>query len=163
MGDLSNLLGDVYGDDGDKDKDKDKDAAKDAAKPTGAPSGTDDAAEDGSTAPPDEGSAPEWSADERLDEAFAEWSPGPPPEAPEAERKVVELGDPGDGDLHEALAAALAAPALEGDATMPAPAGDETVADAETVAATVPMARPWQRSDDDILPAGRRRRGFRLR
>src|SRR5436190_17213398 len=133
MGDLSNLLGDVYGDDdGDgtgKHAAKDTDAPKDAAAP-----------KDGAEATPDEGTAPEWSADERLDEAFAEWSPGPPPEAPEAERKVVELGDPGDGDLHEALAAALAQPALEGDAITPAPAGDETVADAETVAATVPLA-----------------------
>ena len=111
MGDLSNLLGDVYGDD-----DDDKDAAKNAA--TGAPQGE-------AEATPEEDRAPEWSADERLDQAFAEWSPGPPPEAPAA---------------------------AEADTTV-----------AEAVAATVPLARPWQRGDDDILPPGRRRRGFRPR
>ena len=156
MGDLSNLLGDVYGDD---DGDGDKDAAGKAAADKAA---TNKAAPEGATeAAPQESGAPEWSADERLDEAFAEWSPGPPPEAPDAERKVVEIGDPGDGDLHEALAAALAQP--PSDATVSSPAPEADTAAVEPVAATAPVARPWQRSDDDILPAGRRRRGFRLR
>ena len=148
MGDLSNLLGDVYGDDDGDKKNKKKSAPKEGAEAT-----------------PEEGSAPDWSADERLDEAFAEWSPGPPPEAPEAERKVVELGDPGDGDLNEALAAALAQPSSEATVTSPTPApeADAPAVEAADTTVPVPVARPWQRSDDDILPAGRRRRGFRLR
>ena len=34
---------------------------------------------------------PEWATDAALDEAFASWSPGPPCEAPAAEREMARL------------------------------------------------------------------------
>ena len=87
MADLSNLLGDVYGDD-----------------PDGEPVRRE---------PPAEGrsAAPAWADESVLDAAFANWTPGPPLDAPAAERAVFAPStDPaGAAPLPDDLAAALSA------------------------------------------------------
>jgi hypothetical protein len=109
MPDLSNLLGDVYGDD----------ASAEESSP--APDG------DGPESPPAEQrvEAPAWADETTLDAAFADWTPGPAPDAPAAERKVISpmasstvagdapdapptvSGQPLPDDLAAALSAAL--------------------------------------------------------
>ena len=64
MADLSHLLGAVYGDDA-----HDEAAVRLDPAPVNHPP-----------------EAPDWADDERLDAAFATWTPGPHPEAPAAER-----------------------------------------------------------------------------
>jgi hypothetical protein len=66
MSDLSKVLGDLYGGD-----------------------------DQPSVAPPRNfrAEAPEWAAEERLDEAFSDWTPGPPPDAPAAEREMSVVID----------------------------------------------------------------------
>lgn len=99
MADLSKVLGDVYG-------------AGQPATPAAAP-----APADAEAAPRREPAAPEWADDSRLDEAFANWNPGPGPDAPAAERDlfVNTPSRPLDEDLAAALSEALA------DAPVPAP------------------------------------------
>lgn len=99
MADLSKVLGDVYG-------------AGQPATLAAAPASADDEA-----APRREPTAPEWADDSRLDEAFANWNPGPGPDAPAAERDlfVNTPSRPLDEDLAAALSQALA------DAPAPAP------------------------------------------
>ncbi|MDQ1402164.1 MAG: hypothetical protein QOG03_480 [Actinomycetota bacterium] len=169
--------------------------------------------------------APEWADESRLDAAFADWTPGPPSDAPAAERALfaspapkaeTELhGGPGplalDDDLAAALSEALAeAPPLvdnelfdqdidaapsvdfEVEAVVrqvidPEPAGEPvaevaepTLTPAESHALLVSAAPEvaddhtattddsvpstarlsWNRSDDDLLPRGARRRGL---
>lgn len=76
--------------------------------------------------------APEWSDEHRLDEFFATWAPGPPADASAAERELVG--------------------AAASDGGPPADAGAETRAE----------ARPWTRSDDDVLPGRGTRSGLRF-
>lgn len=89
---------------------------------------------------------PEWAEDSVLDRFFASWTPGPPPDAPRAELRMVELvapfqsgvpdgGVPGDGNGNGSR-----------DATEEPPA---------TTAATGPTRRA--RADDDVFPGARRR------
>src|SRR4051794_19296064 len=100
MADLSDLLGDVYG--------------------GVAPASPDD--DPVVHEPPASRRAPavpEWAGDDRLDEVFADWTPGPGPDAHRSQRSVVTVGEPQvtaaplDDDLAEALSAALAADPLE--------------------------------------------------
>jgi hypothetical protein len=200
MADLSNLLGDVYGDP--------------------APE----------TAPAPE--PPAWADEKSLDEAFADWTPGPL-EAVVAKAPSSSPSAPLDDDLAAALSAALAdaprppaaAPPVErfshvdaDEVTVPpvvdaatlervpdtdpvdtleaivvvpptpveettkkrgrslsfsrsrkaaAKPGPDAVEPAPVVVASPGAARPWQPSDDDILPAraagGRKSVSFRLR
>lgn len=90
MADLSDMLGDVYGDDAEGER---------VAPEPGAQPG------DGS--PP----APAWAAESVLDAAFANWTPGPPLDAPAAERDVFAPHvDPASAaPLPDDLAAALSA------------------------------------------------------
>jgi hypothetical protein len=103
------------------------------------------------------GDAPDWSNEDRLDEAFADWTPGPHASAPQAEHDVLGLDDEMATTLSAALTAPEPQPALE-------PEPERTLEPApEPVAVVAPVARTWQRSDDDILPGapakgGRRRR-----
>lgn len=142
--DLSKVLGDVYADDV-------------SSRPT----------------------APEWADDAHLDEAFANWTPGPPPEAPAAEHEMAAHGVPTSyHPIDDDLAAALTQ-ALSSDTVYPEPvfAGHEVAEDDEdedepTVAyepapvAFEPEPRPapvllaWSRGDDDVLPAGQRRKSL---
>ena len=103
MGNLGGILGNLYGgDEGDGD---------DA--PTAA----------GSTPPP--AAAPGWADDDRLDAAFADWTPGPARNAPEHERDLFgappappappPLTTSADSDLDAALQAALAAAVAAAD------------------------------------------------
>ncbi|HUQ40071.1 MAG TPA: hypothetical protein VM030_07925 [Acidimicrobiales bacterium] len=98
MSDLSGILGDVYGED--PDDNNNGNGASAAPAPPAQP------------APPPrapQAEAPGWADEEVLDEAFAEWKPGPPEGAPDAEREVF-APDPSamDDDLAAALSAALA-------------------------------------------------------
>lgn len=105
MADLSDMLGDVYGDDAEGER---------VAPAPGARHG------DGS--PP----APAWAEESVLDAAFANWTPGPPLDAPAAERDVFAPHvDPASAaPLPDDLAAALSA-ALVG-----APPGEIAVIEA---------------------------------
>ena len=91
MSDLSRLLGDVYEASTTPPSD-DVDPA-DATTPT-APSAADDP-----PAPPVEAvgegpRAPGWADEQVLDEAFAEWVPGPPPDASAEERDMLADVEP---------------------------------------------------------------------
>lgn len=90
MGDLSELLGDLYGTYGSPD-------------PDGPPVRHEPPAHE--RAP-----LPDWADDDELDRAFAGWQPGPPPEAPAAERNV----------LADALSEALLMPDVD-QRPLPAP------------------------------------------
>ena len=86
-----------------------KDAAVESAAP--APVGNEDPAPVAEEAPaaPD---GPEWADEARLDEVFATWTPGPPPDAPASEREMAEVESPArplDDDLAAALSAAILA------------------------------------------------------
>lgn len=41
---------------------------------------------------------PDWAEDDVLDRAFASWTPGPPADAPSAEREMVKLAVEPDGE-----------------------------------------------------------------
>lgn len=126
------------------------------------------------------GLLPDWADESVLDAAFADWVPGPPADAPSAERSMLtELA--GAAAAESAAAAAPAEPAVVPDPE-PAP---EPALPTRHPPAPIPLAveallprppgeaapphrqeapRPWQRGDDDILPAGglmRRRRSRR--
>ncbi|HEX9992972.1 MAG TPA: hypothetical protein VGB14_08605 [Acidimicrobiales bacterium] len=124
------------------------------------------------------GLLPDWADESVLDAAFADWVPGPPADAPSAERSMLtELAaaapDAPPVVVPDAEPAAAATPApapaakhppapppLAVEALLPRPPGE--VAPARRAE----PARPWQRGDDDILPAGgliRRRRNGRRR
>jgi hypothetical protein len=158
MADLSHLLGDVYGDD-----------------PDGEPVRREPAAEQRSA-------APDWADDSVLDAAFANWTPGPPPDAPAAEREVLGTATgttpaaPLPDDLAAALSAALvgapppdptAAPPPESPAPAVGAVNESSplwndlsytaTAPGEAIdpfadAGPLVPVLPWQRSDDDILP-----------
>lgn len=159
MSDLSRLLGDVYG--SGPVQDRAVDTVTDEA-----PAETSPLAE-----------LPAWSDDAVLDEAFADWVPGPPSSAPAAERNALtELAA-----APEPEAEADEAPDLEADAELDLPVA-ESLAEALPVEAewffdvpaddepepvvAEPVLRldddealvPWQRTDDDLLPAKGRRR-----
>ena len=138
MSDLSRLLGDVYG------------------TPTEEPP-----------------AAPDWADESVLDEAFADWVPGPPTDAPAAERAA--LSDLASFDAAETafptsaveppttLAEALPIEAewfFEAPTTEPLAAAAVVDLPAEEQPETA--IAPWQRTDDDLLPARGRRR-FRRR
>lgn len=70
--DFSKALGDLYGTD-----------KSDAGEDAGAPP------------PPPADEGPEWADEARLDAAFGSWVPGPPADAPAAERQMAGLEDAG--------------------------------------------------------------------
>src|SRR3954451_13553486 len=125
MPDLSNLLGAVYGDGPSTSSREPEDEAHVEREP---------AAQERTPAVPD------WADDEHLDEAFAQWKPGPSEDASPAEHAFVEDAhdDPAPplaDDLAAALAEALVAVSDTADATrgltsdkrrsaFPAPADD---------------------------------------
>jgi hypothetical protein len=178
VSDLSRLLGDVYGASEDAE-------ATEPTTPMGVPAAADDPpAPPVETVEPDQRrpAAPGWADDAVLDEAFAEWVPGPPSDADAEERDILADVEP---------AEAVAEP-IDIDAWLgPEPVegldeADEIEADAqaempEMDAATgfdafVPPAEPvpevhamsevegaWSRESDDLLPRGRRGRRLSLR
>jgi hypothetical protein len=182
MPDLSKVLGDVYG------------SAEPAAAPLDVP--VDDHADHddlhsarANVAEPatldraeymNGGSAPAWADDDRLDQVFSAWTPGPAADAPAAERKLFPKTSPLDDDLATALSEALAvADRMPEDEALPPVAitveapvdrlpdpgpalddlpyfADEPAAPAVAapLAEVEPSSAAWQRSDDDILPRG---------
>lgn len=107
---------------------------------------------------------PEWADDAHLDQVFAGWTPGPPADAPAAEREMAAHVEPAsrrriDDDLASALTQALTANPIAPEPLF-AQQGDTEQADdelththvAELVALREPT-RAWSREDDDILPA----------
>ncbi|MDP8992605.1 MAG: hypothetical protein M3N31_06095 [Actinomycetota bacterium] len=152
--DLSKLLGDLY------------DAEKTAAPPGGDQSEDDRPADehpaDHRGDPPtasalDTSAGPEWSDEAHLDEVFASWTPGPPSDAPAAERA---MGDPDASDPRRD--APLPQPRAE------APVGAEPGSEVDeggSEQGTSEPAQPlrWVRAHDDVLPHRRGgRRGPRL-
>ena len=123
---------------------------------------------------PAAGAAPEWADEQRLDEAFADWTPGPPADAPAAEHEMAAHTVPSSVHLDDDLAAALtAALASDGPAADPIPTFPDVEPEPDAVATALyaeltpePEAvepTRWSRGDDDVLVGTCRSRGLRLR
>jgi hypothetical protein len=147
MGDLSNLLGDVYGDDADSGPASPPEDASQARPASEATSKARPASEATSQARPASeatSQAPPWADESVLDAAFANWTPGPPLDAPAAERDVFATrADPASAaplpdDLAAALSAALvgAPPGDVAGIASPPPAASASEADPTTSAFT---------------------------
>lgn len=139
VSDLSRLLDDVYGD-----------------------SSVDDAQTPPDSPPPRAPLAglPDWAVDSVLDEAFADWVPGPPVAAAAAVDGATDQSahatDP-TGAGHHATTAGT-------DGHTAAPIPRSAFSDLASPAEVVPEApHSWSREDDDILPTGRRRGGRKAR
>lgn len=168
MSDLSRLLGDVYGA---SSTPPDDDAATDATAPVATPALDDPPAPPVEAAAPGAGpAAPGWADEQVLDEAFAEWVPGPPADASAEERGMLAdiepaetVAEPVDIDAwlgtevvdEDAEGAAdQATEAFEAFVPPPEPTvDDEAQADADAT---------WTRTSDDLLPRGRRGRRLSL-
>ena len=168
MSDLSRLLGDVYrsGPAAPPAEDTTKTDEETQEEPAGA-DGT-EAGEDAARPSTLSGALPEWADESVLDEAFANWVPGPSDDAPEVER----------GLLSDLAAGPPQAEATTVPDAPPAPIEDRTTSLAEAVPAApdfmfpqaeaepigaleVPLPGRWQRSDDDLLPGRGRARSWR--
>ena len=164
MSDLSRLLGDVYGASTPPAEDAD---VEDATAPTAAVPAADDP-----PAPPAEAvdahrgaAAPVWADDAVLDEAFAEWVPGPPSDASAEERDILADVEPA-----EAVAEPIDIDAWLGPDAVDEPEGDQLDATAPLEAFVPPpepeppaeLDGPWTRTHDDLLPRGRRSRRLSL-
>jgi len=102
---------------------------------------------------------PEWADDEVLDKAFASWVPGPPDDAPAAERSMLtDLAVDRTAWAEDSPAGPAPAPAAARE-----PEAVEHVPDPEPVAVDrpAPPSGSWRRSDDDILVGGARKSFFR--
>lgn len=146
MSDLSRVLGDLYGD-------NEPNIPASTYRPT----------------------APEWADEDRLDEAFASWTPGPPADAPAAEREMSVVVEAPvlpaarlDEDLAATLSAALVDAGHDNEVEVPAasaPSYALPTYDDEPLPPTMPTVEeflpepapptrvgPWSRSMDDIVP-----------
>ncbi|MDA8391955.1 MAG: hypothetical protein M0Z87_03960 [Actinomycetota bacterium] len=102
--------------------------------------------------------APAWASDERLDAAFSRWN-GDAADKPEGATQAARNG-------RGTARPAATEPALESGqevlASIESADPRSTVDEAEMITAPVPLLvlddAPWQRSDDDILPANGTRR-----
>jgi hypothetical protein len=146
VSDLSRLLGDVYGTDAVEDHVVEAVPAQELA---GELAGAD---------------LPAWADEALLDEAFADWVPGPPSDAPAAERDALTAlaTEPTEAvlPLPETLAEALPVEAewfFDVPAETPATVGAVEPAPVVDLDADAPLV-PWQRADDDLLPAKARRK-----
>lgn len=108
MADLSKVLGDVYGNAA---KEDDRAAPASEAAPVYSPASS---------------TAPTWADEARLDEAFANWNPGPGPDAPAAERDLF-VATPAIGRLDDDLAAALSEALADAPTTAVDPAPSSAV------------------------------------
>jgi len=184
VSDLSRLLGDVYGTSTPPAEDVD------AADPT-TPTAAVPAAADDPPAPPVEdvdaghsSAAPGWADDAVLDEAFAEWVPGPPSDAVAEERDILADVEPADTvaepiDIDAWLGPEADDDIVDADADAEASADADAMAEADELAATErfeafvppPASEPqplaegdagWTRTSDDLLPRSRRSRRLSL-
>ncbi len=109
---------------------------------------------------------PEWADEALLDEAFASWRPGPPDDAPAAEREMAN-GFPGtdypelEGVLSHDELGALVTDRDQSMAEGELPGSAQAHAEAGETVDTGP-ARMWTRADDDVL-THRRSGGRRLK
>jgi hypothetical protein len=172
VSDLSRLLGDVYGASTTPEGEVE---ASDPTTPTAVPAAADDP-----PAPPVEASqpgpaAPGWADEAVLDEAFAEWVPGPPADASAEERGILADVEPA-----ETVADAIDIDAWLGpdDGIADLDGGDDvddvgseldptTSVEALTAAPPEPDEHDepdpnWTRTSDDLLPRGRRGRRLTL-
>jgi hypothetical protein len=168
VSDLSRLLGDVYG--ASTPPSSDDTEPTDATAPTGPPAAADDP-----PAPPVEASgveaaevrpaAPSWADEEVLDEAFADWVPGPPADASQEERGILDDVEPAETVGESIDIDAWLVDEGAADATGPVAAattsGDDDVLEAHVE--TVLEESHWDRTSDDLLPSGRRVRRLGLR
>ena len=117
---------------------------------------------------------PEWADEDVLDEAFAQWVPGPPADAPAVERSMLsELAATTVPARHAEPSAAAPVPTVADDDPFVdasplddlagyEPMIDPMLADATARAAVeASITRGWQRSDDDILPGKAGKKGRR--
>jgi hypothetical protein len=181
VSDLSRLLGDVYG------ASSPPEGEQEAVDPTAPAAGA--AAADDPPAPPAEAAgpgpaAPGWADDAVLDEAFAEWVPGPPADASAEERGMLADAEP-DDTVAEAIDIDAWLGPDEGladfevvDADDDADTGGDDVVEAgldptapvEALTAAPPEPEEereerdpnWTRTSDDLLPRGRRGRRLTL-
>ncbi|HVF73433.1 MAG TPA: hypothetical protein VM938_00185 [Acidimicrobiales bacterium] len=107
----------------------------------------------GSAPAPAPTTTPEWADEAHLDQAFANWTPGPPADAPAAEREMAAHVDPTsrrriDDDLASALTEALSAAPAE-----PEPDLAELIAEIPAAPVAPEPVRSWSRGDDDVLPS----------
>jgi hypothetical protein len=133
MSDLSRVLGDLYGGAGDADQ-----------RPSVAPARNFRDA-----------TAPEWADDEHLDQAFENWTPGPPPEAPAAEHAmssyVIDTPAVPPAHLEDDLAATLGQ-ALADAGPSPSSEPEVPVASAPTYAIPAMGEDPATMSFGDGFP-----------
>jgi hypothetical protein len=124
--------------------------------------------------------APGWADDDVLDEAFADWVPGPASDADDAERDILADVEPVESVAEpvdiDAWLGAEPVPDLDDiDARAEAPDVDATAAFHVFDDEFVPPAEPetdaqvamaadgaWRRESDDLLPRGRRTRRLSL-
>ena len=180
MSDLSRLLGDVYGASTPPAEDAE---VTEPTTPMAAPTAADDP-----PAPPTDAveagsgpAAPGWADDDVLDEAFADWVPGPPSDAHAEERDILADVEPAEpvADSIDIDAWLGAEPA---DDLEPVDEADEIEAEPTQIDAApttfddfVPAVEPepeirratepegaWSRDSDDLLPRGRRARRLSL-
>lgn len=170
MSDLSRLLGDVYGNA--SPSEEDDEAVAPAAGPDVTIPGADperdvdDPPEARVELAPEP--APGWADDRLLDEAFADWVPGPGPHATGAERGWSV--DAGAAVTGRAGSPTAAVPSIDEADDWLLPHDDESGLHLLAPDATgddgyeghVPEG-PWSREVDDLLPAGRRSRRLALR
>ena len=151
------MLGNVYGDD--------------------APAAEAGAAADTTVVTRPVAKLPEWADEDVLDEAFAQWVPGPPADAPAAERSMLSELAASVPTPTPTPAPAPVAPSIEpvdlGASELDAlssplddlyqPMVDPALAEATARSAVEhALSRGWQRCDDDILPVKSGGRSKRL-
>lgn len=105
-----------------------------------------------------ESNVPEWADDAHLDQVFAGWTPGPPADAPAAEREMAAHIEPTrrriDDELAGALTKALSASPIAPEPLFADRADDElTPTHIDELIALREPTRVWTRGDDDVLPA----------
>ena len=107
------------------------------------------------------GDGPDWSNEDRLDEAFADWTPGPHASAPQAEHDVLgpDAHDVVVARLDDEMAATLSAALTEAEPAPVAIEPEPIEPEPAPLAEVAQPARVWQRSDDDILPAASAKHG----
>ena len=182
MSDLSRLLGDVYGASTPPAEDAE---VTEPTTPMAVPAAADDppAPLVETVEPGSRPAAPGWADDAVLDEAFADWVPGPPSDAHAEERGILADVEPAESvaDSIDIDAWLGAEPVEEIDQIDDVDTIDAAAETADIDATTafedfVPAAPPvpevraipepegaWSRESDDLLPRGRRSRRLSLR
>jgi len=174
VSDLSRLLGDVYGASSPPESEQE---AADPTSPTAVPAAADDPPAPHAEAAGPGPAAPGWADEAVLDEAFAEWVPGPPADASAEERGMLAGVEPAETVAESIDIDAWLGPdeglddfeVVDGDDG----GGVEAELDPTAPVEAYTMAPPepeehdeadpnWTRTSDDLLPRGRRGRRLTL-